>query len=279
MALVINTNVASLNTQRNVSNSQSLMAQSMQRLSTGLRINSAKDDAAGLAISQRMTSQINGMNVAIRNSNDAISMMQTTEGAMATIGDNVQRIRDLAVQSANGAISNSDRTSLQNEVDQLTAENNRLVTSVKFNGNKVLDGTMGATVDFQVGANSGDKITVDFTKFDMSALNSASASTASLVDISTAAAAATALTNMDTDIGTINTARAATGAYQNRFQAVVSNLQTSVENTSASRGRITDADYAAESASMTKTQILQQAGVAMLSQANSMPQSVLSLLR
>ena len=278
MSLVINTNLASLNTQMNVGNSQSMMAQAMQRLSTGLRINSAKDDAAGLAISQRMQAQINGMNQAVNNSNDAISVMQTTEGALSTLGDNVQRIRELAVQSANGAISNTDRASIQNEVDQLTAENNRLVNTMQFNGNKLLDGSQGTAVSFQVGANSGDTIAVDFTKFDMTTLSSASAATAGTVDVSTATAATAALTSMDSDLNAINNARAATGAYQNRFQAVVSNLQSSVQNTTAASGSITDADYAAETASLSKTQILQQAGMAMLSQANSMPQSVLKLL-
>lgn len=273
MSMTINTNSISLNAQRNLSSSQASLSTSMQRLSSGLRVNSAKDDAAGLAIAERMNAQVRGMNVATRNSNDAISMMQTAEGAMGKVGENLQRIRELAVQSANGAISDADRANLQSEVDQLQEEITRVTDTAKFNGINLLDGT-NASVDFQVGADATDVITADTSGFDMTALAGYAA-----VDISTQAAATAALGDMDTDIDLVNTARSAAGALQSRFEAVISQLGTSVENTSAARGRIMDADFASETANLSRAQILQQAGTAMIAQANSLPQQVLSLLR
>ncbi len=377
---VINTNVASLNAQRNLSTSGSQLATSLQRLSSGLRINSAKDDAAGLAISERFSTQIRGLNVATRNANDGISLAQTAEGAMAEIGNNLQRIRELAVQSSNATNSATDREALQKEVAQLQSEIQRVATQTEFNGTKLLDGSFTGQA-FQVGANAGQLITVnavtnaqtsslgqtlfaadvtgaavngtvasagltinsvaiddvainaanggaDFAASLVTAINAKStetgvvatvggagnneitltstiagrdlvlagtgatetgfangttaATTASQVDdvdISTFAGAQQAIGIMDSALTSINSARADMGAIQNRFSSVIQNLQTASENLSASRSRIRDADYAKETAELTRTQILQQAGTAMLAQANQLPQNVLSLLR
>ena len=264
MAAVINTNIASLNTQRNLSASQSSLNTSIQRLSSGLRVNSAKDDAAGMAIATRMDSQVRGMNVAIRNSNDAISFAQTAEGGLSKVTDALQRMRELAVQSSNGTNSATDRTNLDAEFQQLASEVTRLGTATKFNGTAVF----GASYTFQVGADAADTI----------AVSSVAASSIS-GSVSTAAAATTALGAIDTALDTANTNRATLGAIQNRFEAVVSGLQVSSENQSAAKSRIMDADFAAETANLTRGQILQQAGTAMLAQANSLPNNVLSLLR
>jgi len=270
---VINTNVMSLNAQRNMLKSSGGLATSMQRLSTGLRINSAKDDAAGLAIASRMTGQIRGMNQAARNANDGISLVQTGEGALDEVTNNLQRIRELAVQSANGTNSTSDRAALQTEVSQLIEEIDRVATDTEFNDIKLLDGTFSA-VDFQVGADAGQYISIS---------SLVSAQTAALgvsgLTISTAGGASAAIGSIDTALQTINTARAAMGAVQSRFESAVANLETNTENLSAARSRIQDTDFAAETANLTRTQILQQAGVAMLSQANAAPQNVLTLLR
>jgi len=278
MAMVINTNVASLNAQRNLSRSQESMTQSLQRLSTGLRINSAKDDAAGLAITEKLTTQIRGMNVAIRNSNDGISLAQTAESSLVEVSNNLQRIRELAVQSKNATNSASDRTALDNEVQELISEIGRIGSSANFNGVKLLDGSAGTAgvLTFQVGAAATDTVDVDLSGADISALTGITATAGS---VTTAGAANTLIGNVDTALDAVNTARAQLGAVQNRFSSVVASLGNSVEAASASRSRVQDADFAAETASMTKSQILQQAGVAMLSQANSMPQAVLSLLK
>jgi flagellin len=285
MAQTINTNMASLNAQRNQAASQSSLATSMQRLSSGLRVNSAKDDAAGLAIAERMNAQVKGMNVAVRNSNDGISMMQTAEGALGQLSTSMQRIRELAVQSANGTLSQSDRDNLQFEADQLQNEIVRVVDNAKFNGVNLFDQTAGslastAALTFQVGADSTDTIVVDGTGFDMTTLTSyaAGATATKSLDISTQAAASAALTALDTDLTAVNTARSTAGALQSRFDAVISQLQVSAENTSAARGRIMDADFAAETANLSRAQILQQAGTAMIAQANQLPQSVMKLL-
>jgi flagellin len=270
--MTINTNVVSLNAQRNLNTSQSSLATSMQRLSSGLRVNSAKDDAAGLAIAERMYAQTRGMNVAIRNANDGISMFQTAEGAMGKITDNLQRIRELAVQSANGALSDDDRTNLQSEVDQLVEEIARVADNAKFNGVNLLDGSFTST-DFQIGADSTDTITAT-TDFDMTALTAYGAA-----DISTAGAASGVIDDIDDDLDLVNTARSQAGALQSRFEAVIAQLQVNVESTSAARGRIMDADFAAETANLSRAQILQQAGTAMVAQANQIPQQVLALLR
>jgi len=384
MAAIINTNVVSLNAQRNLSSSQSALATSLQRLSSGMRINSAKDDAAGLAISQRMTSQINGLNQAARNANDGISMSQTAEGALGEIGNNLQRIRDLAVQSRNASNSVSDRTALNNEAQQIKSEIDRVASTTAFNGIKLLDGSF-TNQAFQVGANVGETITISgLVNAQSSSLGTSTSSTANVtgiaataftgitagdltingvsvgavaaggnavtqganiaaaintksgatnviatadaagkvslvntsgsstvvafagasastaitgltaatttatittgagfasLDISNTGSADYAIAAMDSALSAINAGRADLGAYQNRFSSAVSNVQTTSENLTASRSRIVDTDFAAETATLSRNQVLQQAGTAMLAQANAMPQSVLALLR
>ena len=379
---VINTNVQSLTAQRNLSTSQSSLATSMQRLSSGLRINSAKDDAAGLSIADRMGSQVRGMNVAVRNANDGISLAQTAEGALGQVGSNLQRMRELAVQASNGTNSQVDRDALDAEFTQLKAEIQRVAEQTSFNGRNLLDGSFTG-VAFQVGANAGQTITVasianvqtaalggTTTRFTGStavsgitgfanaiadgdltingtnvgaiagagsaqeragqvteAINRVSAQTgvgASYDAVSgqvtlTSAAAITiggaaddadtgldgtgaaytststtgiaslsvssftnsqmSITQLDKAIASVNSSRANLGAIQNRFESVVSNLQVNSENLSASRSRIQDADFASETANLSRSQILQQAGTAMVAQANQLPQGVLSLLR
>jgi flagellin len=275
MGTTINTNVTSLTAQRNLSASQSSLNTSMQRLSSGLRVNSAKDDAAGLAIAERMNAQVKGMNVAIRNAGDAISLAQTAEGALGKVSDSLQRMRELAVQSANATNSAGDRANLDAEYQALNSEVTRVLSGTKFNGTAVLGAA--ATLDFQVGANNAatDKITVTTT--DLATGAGASAVTAG--SITTAAASLTAMDNIDTALTEISTARATFGAAQNRFEAVISNLQVNAENQAASRGRIVDADFAAETANLSRTQVLQQAGMAMVAQANALPNGVMQLLR
>ena len=384
---VINTNVMSLNAQRNLSTNSADLGTTIQRLSSGLRINSAKDDAAGLAISERFTTQIRGMDQAARNANDGISLAQTAEGAMGEIGNNLQRIRELAVQSANATNSSDDRAALQKEVNQLLSEIDRVADTTNFNGTKLLNGDASSFV-FQVGANAGDTITVNTpvdaniaalggtisvstaesaaisglgigavaggsltitgaggTAVDIgpldavgtasqraaqvaNAINNVSTETGvnarinestgklelssdasftlggtddgtltgfdgagaavstdntttgiATLDISSYAGAELAMKQVDAALKEVNAGRADLGAIQNRFSSVVTNLQTSSENLSAARSRIMDADYAKETANLSRTQILQQAGTAMLAQANQSSQSVLSLLR
>ncbi|PTU30597.1 flagellin [Stenotrophobium rhamnosiphilum] len=379
MSSVINTNVMSLVAQQNLSNSQSSLQTSMSRLSSGMRINSAKDDAAGLGISQRMTAQINGLDQAARNANDGISLTQTAEGALQQVTTNLQRIRELAVQSANGSNSSIDRASLNAEAQQLMSENNRVAQQQQYNGVNLLDGSF-SNQSFQIGANAGQVITVgsivnanasalgtytsasvtgaaattltavtagDLTINGVSvgavgaassatqrasqirdAINSVADQTGvfaindtgttvtlnssgnsgitvamsgtgttattgltaavtaaatqtgyATLDLSTSAGATLALTQMDAALNDVNTARGNLGAYQSRFASVISNLQTTSTNLSAARSRITDADFAQETANMTRAQILQQAGTAMVAQANSAPQGVLKLLQ
>jgi flagellin len=277
MASTINTNVISLTAQRNQSASASSLATSMQRLSSGLRINSAKDDAAGLAIADRMNSQVKGMNVAIRNSNDAISLAQTAEGALGKITDSLQRMRELAVQSANATNTSTDRDNLQAEFGQLQAEVTRLGTDTKFNGVAVLQ---GGTQTFQVGADVGQTIDIVGTDITSSASATASVATSTVTISGTSATAAnSAITAIDSALNEITKERATYGAAQNRFDSVVSNLQVSSENQSAARGRIMDADFAAETSNLSRAQILQQAGNAMIAQANQLPQQVMKLLQ
>ena len=274
MPMTINTNLVSMNAQRNLGMSQSSLATSMQRLSSGLRVNSAKDDAAGLAIADRMSSQIRGMNVAIRNSNDAISLSQTAEGSLGKVTDMLQRMRELAVQSANVTNGAADRLNLDAEYQQLGSEITRNLANTKFNGIAILAAGAGAQA-FQVGANSGETVTVTTT--NMSANATITAVTGG--GVTTAALSTTALTNIDTALATVTTERSLYGAVQNRFDSIIGNLQIAVENQSAARGRITDADFAAETANLSRSQILQQAGSAMVAQANQLPQQVLALLR
>lgn len=275
MAAVINTNIASINSQRNLSASQASLNRSIERLSSGLRINSAKDDAAGLSIATRMDAQVRGSNVAIRNANDAISFAQTADGALGNVTDALQRMRELAVQSANATNNAGDRTNLNAEFAQLQSEITRITGNTKFNGNTVLTGTANT---FQVGADTSDTIAVTGTDLTAAAAKTA-ISAGATIDVTTAAKATSAITAIDAALDEVNTERATFGAVQNRFTSVVSNLQNKVENTSAAKSRIMDADFAAETANLTRGQILQQAGTAMLAQANSMPNGVLALLK
>jgi flagellin len=275
MPMTINTNLVSLNAQRNMSTSQSSLATSMQRLSSGLRVNSAKDDAAGLAIAERMNAQVKGMNVAVRNANDAISMAQTAEGALGKVGDMLQRMRELAVQSANATNSSADRDNLQAEYLQLGEEITRTIDTTKFNGLAVLSADAGA-LDFQVGADSGDQVTI--TTNDLSGGDIATA-VAETIDGADSTASLAAIDAIDLALTELNGERANYGAAQNRFDAIIGTLQVAAENQAASRARIMDADFATETANLSRAQILQQAGSAMVAQANQLPQQVLSLLR
>jgi len=286
MSQSINTNLVSLNAQRNLASSQSSLAVSMQRLSSGLRVNSAKDDAAGLAIAERMQTKVRGMTVAIRNANDAISMSQTAEGALGKVGDMLQRMRELAVQAANGTNTSNDRTSLNDEYLQLAREAARTLSGTQFNGQSILATTVNST--FQVGANTSatlDQISV--AAFDWTSVANITTAIGSAVgtDPTTAIAgtdgsfALASITAIDAAIDSVNSQRATFGAVQNRFDNVVASLQVSVENQTAARSRIMDADYATETANLSRASILQQAGNAMVAQANQLPQQVLALLR
>ncbi len=284
MPAVINTNLASLNTQRNLTSSQASLNTSLQRLSSGMRVNSAKDDAAGLAIAERMNSQIKGMNVAIRNANDAISLAQTAEGALGKVGDNLQRMRELAVQAANGTNSTADRTTLNQEYTALAGEVTRVLESTKFNGLSLLNSAAPAAgFDFQVGANNNANEKINIATSDITAGTGIAAVTGAGASASIADATGTlalgAMNALTTAIDEVSSARAKFGASQNRFEAVISNLQIASENQTASRSRIMDADFASETANLTRGQILQQAGTAMLAQANSLPNGVMALLR
>lgn len=275
MSMSINTNLQSLNAQRNLSTSQSSLSTTMQRLSSGLRLNSAKDDAAGLAISDRMNAQVRGMNVAVRNANDGISLSQTAEGALGKITDNLQRMRELAVQAANGTNTTADRGSMDKEYKQLGAEISRITENTEFNGKKLLKAD--ATFSFQVGANTSTDNQISITAAAATGFGGSAAGTATL---GTDAAAATAqMTSIDDALKQVGDMRATFGAAQNRFDATIANLQVASENTASARSRITDADFASETANLSRAQILQQAGTAMVAQANQLPQGVLSLLR
>ncbi|MGV6817931.1 MAG: flagellin N-terminal helical domain-containing protein [Thiotrichales bacterium] len=281
MAQTINSNIMSINSQRLLNQSQNSMATSIQRLTSGLRINSAKDDAAGLAVSESMTSKIRGLNMAERNANDGISLAQTAEAALGQMTNNMQRIRELAVQSSNGTLGDSERAHLQAEVDQLTQENSRIVQTTEFNGKKLFSG--GSNIDIQIGASQGETITIGSGISDMSSLNSIATSltATNTIDITSSTGAQAVLAtggSISADINTVVGARAKLGAIQNRFESVISNIGSYSENLQAARSRITDTDYAAETANLTRSQILQQAGTAMVAQANSVPQGVLSLL-
>ncbi len=278
MPQIINTNIMSLNSQRNLNRSQGAMAVALQRLSSGLRINSAKDDAAGMAISERFTAQIRGLEQATRNANDGISLAQTTEGALQEVVASLQRMRELAVQSANGTNSGSDRLSLNEEFQALKNEITRVAQATNFNGVSVLNST--ASLVFQVGANAAsatNRIAVSARVLTSTAGGIGSA-LASGVEISSVSGSLSAMDIIDNAIDVVNTIRSDFGTIQNRFESIVRSNQNAVENLSASRSRIRDADFAAETAELTRTQILQQAGVAMLSQANQLPQNALSLL-
>jgi flagellin len=280
MAFTINTNINSLNAQRNAGMNQSSLATSMQRLSSGLRVNSAKDDAAGLAIATRMDAQYRGINVAVRNANDGISLAQTAEGGLQTLTDMVQRMRELAVQAANSTNQTGDLSALNQEYTQLAAEVARTVSSVQFNGQSLLDATGDYT--FQVGANSGQTIVVSATQLAITggALTGIyGAGTASALTTTGTSANAANISALDDALTAINGTRANLGAVQSRFTNTINFLQTAAENQAAAKGRIMDADFASETSNLSRAQILQQAGTAMIAQANQLPQGVLALLR
>ena len=282
MPLTINTNIASLNAQRNLNMSQGSLATSMQRLSSGLRVNSAKDDAAGLAIAERMNAQVRGMNVAVRNANDGISMSQTAEGALSQVGNALQRMRELAVQARNSTNSSSDKDSLNKEFAQLQAEISRVIGGTTFNGKHIL-GADATSLVFQIGANTTADDTITIATKNMSldtTITAVTNSSTALIDASaTSGAIGTVINNIDKALDSINDTRATFGATQSRFDAIITNLQVGVENQSAARSRIMDADFAAETANMSRAQVLQQAGTAMVAQANQLPNQVLKLLQ
>ena len=289
MPSYINTNLASLQTQRSLSTSQTKLQGAMERLSSGLRINSAKDDAAGFGIASGMDKTIRGQNVAIRNANDAISLSQTAEGAMSKIGDNLQRMRELAVQSANGTNSSTDRASLNKEFSALQAEITRVTASTKFNDQTVLKSSSGSTKAFQFQIGAGTTSTTDQITLTVKDLSSSTTSdTGALVkssgslnafNITTSSSATAAINKIDLAMKEINSESINHGAVQNRLTSTISTLQASVENQTAALSRIKDADFASETSNMARSQILQQAGMAMLSQANQLPQGVMALLR
>ncbi len=280
----INTNVISMTAQRNSTASQASLSTSMQRLSSGLRINGAKDDAAGLGIAERMNAQVKGMNVAIRNANDGVSMAQTAEGALGKVGDMLQRMRELAVQSRNGTNNSSDKDSLNQEYQELAKEIDRVVKGTTFNGKAILASDAATTATFQVGASTtaNDTISVKFADMSTDANMTAVTTTAATNSIGSDADStelATVIGNLDKALDKVNSERSVLGATQSRFDAVISNLQISAENQAAARSRIMDADFAAETASLSRAQVLQQAGNAMVAQANQLPQNVLKLLQ
>jgi flagellin len=287
MPQTINTNLLSLNAQRNLNTSQMSLTTSMQRLSSGLRVNSAKDDAAGLAIAERMNAQVRGMNVAMRNANDGISLAQTAEGALGKVADSLQRMRELAVQARNSTNSDADKDSLDKEFGELSKEVQRVLGGTTFNGKNILGAEAGSQ-SFQVGANttSDDTISISTTDLTTAAAITTIAGTdntgagrAVIDSTADVTAIGTVIDDLDVALDKINSERATLGASQNRFEAVISNLQVSVESQSAARSRIMDADFAAETANLSRTQILQQAGNAMVAQANAQPQQVLKLLQ
>ncbi|WP_404300652.1 flagellin [Alicycliphilus denitrificans] len=274
MAMTINTNVASLNAQRNIAATSSSLSTTMSRLSSGLRVNSAKDDAAGLAIADRMSTQVRGMNVAIRNAGDGISMAQIAEGGLSGIGDMLQRMRELAVQASNATNKEEDIAKLGKEFAQLGEEVTRMVGATQFNGKKILQSS--TSLVFQVGAGGS---AASFDEISVAAIDLSSAFSGITSLGSTASGARTMIGTLDAALEAVNENRATLGATQSRFENTISFLRTAVENQSAARGRIVDADFAAESANLSRSQVLQQAGTAMLAQANQSAQSVLSLLR
>ncbi|MBB1613379.1 MULTISPECIES: flagellin domain-containing protein [Pseudomonas] len=283
MALTVNTNVTSLNVQKNLNRASDALSTSMTRLSSGLKINSAKDDAAGLQIATRMTSQIRGQTMAIKNANDGISIAQTAEGAMQESTNILQRMRELAVQSRNDSNGTQDRVALNKEFGQMSDELTRIAKSTNLNGKNLIDGTAG-TMTFQVGSNTGatNQITITLASgFDAATLSVDSATIAITGTDSTTAEASTkaAMDAIDKALQTINSSRADLGAAQNRLTSTISNLQNINENASAALGRVQDTDFAAETAQLTKQQTLQQASTAVLAQANQLPSAVLKLLQ
>ena len=285
MASTINTNIPSMSAQRSLSSTQNSLATSMARLSSGLRVNSAKDDAAGLAIAERMTSQVRGMNVAMRNANDGISMAQTAEGALGKTGEILQRMRELAVQSSNATNSTSDKASLDSEFGELAKEVQRVFASTTFNGRKIIGDDAGPQI-FQVGANTSAENQITVTTTDMTAeplltdvAGTDTTGAGRAVITGNSAAVMLVIDDIDAAINKVSSERSVLGASQSRFESAISYLQISTENQAAARSRIMDADFAIETSNLSRSQILSQAGSAMLAQANQLPQSVLSLLR
>ena len=293
MALYVNTNTSSLSAQRQLMGSAKSLDTSFERLSSGLRINSASDDAAGLLISNRLTSQVNGLNQSVRNANDGISLAQTAEGALDETTNMLQRMRTLSIQASNGSNSDKDRAAIQQEVSQLSTEINRIASDTTFGGENLLDGTY--TGIFQVGADSNQTISFNLTDggvnntidyagnggFTMSGLSSSS--TTAQVSVSTASVSSVAnaqsmIDTLDTMIAAVDSKRSELGAIQNRFGSTISNLSNITENVSSARARVRDADFAEETAKLTSSQILQQASSSILAQANQRPQTALSLL-
>ena len=275
MSSVINTNALSLLTQNNLNKSQGALNSAIERLSSGMRINSAKDDAAGQAIANRFTSNIKGLTQASRNANDGISLAQTTEGALGEINNNLQRIRELAVQSLNGTNSVADKASMQAEITQRIAEIDRTATQTDFHGVKVMNSVQ--TLKIQVGASDGNTIDISLGDMKAAALFVGSAVSGATTDVT--APTVTMLADIDKALKVVDDQRGLLGAVQNRFDSVISNLGTTINNLSSSRSRIQDADYATEVSNMSRAQILQQAGTSVLAQANQTTQGVLSLLR
>lgn len=276
---VINTNLLSLTTQNNLNKSQSSLGTAIERLSSGLRINSSKDDAAGQAIANRMTSQIKGMTQAARNANDGISLVQTAEGNLNEINSNLQRIRELAVQAANDTNGSTDLTSVNTEITQRLSEIDRIAGGANFNGKSLLNGAVSTSLSIQVGAGTSANDTI---KIDSTALINATSGTLSSTlstTISNNSTSQTVISAADAAIAKIDGARSNMGAIQNRFESTINNLNNSISNLSAAQSRIQDADYATEVSNMSRAQILQQAGTSVLSQANQVPQAMLSLLR
>ena len=287
MSSTVNTNLISLNAQRNASSTQASLAMSMQRLSSGLRVNSAKDNTADLTIAERMGAQVRGMNVAIRNANDGISLSQTAEGALGKVGDSLQRMRELAVQARNATNSSNDQDSMDKEFGELAKEIQRVLGGTTFNGKHVVGSDAGA-LNFQVGAGTStdDQIAITTTNMttntqitSVAGTDNTGAGRAVIDSTATSASIGTVIDNIDSAIDRVNSERAVLGASQNRFDSVISNLNVAVENQTASRSRIMDADFAKETANLSRAQILQQAGNAMIAQANQLPQQVLALLR
>jgi flagellin len=287
MPQIINTNIASLNAQRNLNMSQGALQVATQRLSSGLRVNSAKDDAAGMAIAERMHAQARGFAVAMRNANDGISLAQVAEGALARVTDNLQRMRELAIQARNATNSPSDKNALDKEFGELAKEIQRNIRGTTFNGKAILADAAGTQV-FQVGANTTDNDVIEFTTTNLAAdalvtvisgTDATGSGRATIDGTTDITQIATVIANIDAAFDKINGDRAILGAQQNRFDAVISNLQISYENQMAARSRIMDADYAQETSALSRANILQQAGTAMVAQANQLPQQVLQLLR
>lgn len=273
---VIYTNISSIRASNASNSANKMLGTAMERLSTGKRINSAKDDAAGMAIATSMTASVRGMNQGIRNANDGISLAQTAEGALSEVTNMIQRVRELATQSASGTYQDAtDRVYMQSEVDELTAQIDQVITNTKFNGVALFDGTT-ASVTIQTGATATD--TVDLVMADLTTL-AASGGAAGSYDVSTAAASNTLLGTLDTELDALSSARASLGAGQNRLESVVNNLTSNVTNLSEARSRIEDTDYSVETTAMAKAQILSQASTAMIAQANQSQQNVLSLLK